>query len=91
MKPSLGGTLAPFLFIIVLDYILKQTDPNHGIKTHLPDSDASLQGFDFADGIVSFDSNETVAGEHFQNLQKEAATVGLKINSDKTKILLVNY
>ena len=46
---------------------------------------------DFADYIVSFDSNETTAGEHLQNLQKEAATDGLKINSDKTKILQVNY
>ena len=36
-------------------------------------------------------SNETAAGEYLQNLQNEAATVELKINSDKTKILLVNY
>ena len=79
------------MFIIVLDYILKKTDPNHGIKTHLPDSDVSLPDLDFADDIVSVDSNKTAAGEHLQNLQKEAATVGLKIKSDKTKILLVNY
>ena len=79
------------MFIIVLDYILKKTDPNHGIKTHLPDSDVSLPDLDFAADIVSIDSNETAAGEHLQNLQKEDATVGLKINSDKTKILLVNY
>ena len=86
-----GDTLAPFLFIIILDYILKQTDPNHGIKTHLPDSDVSLPDLDFADDIVSFDSKETAAGEHLQNLEREAATVGLKINGDKSKILLVNY
>ena len=46
---------------------------------------------DFADGIVSIDLNETAAGEHLQNLQKEAATVEVKISSDKIKILLVNY
>ena len=50
-----GDTLAPFLFIIVLDYILKQTDPNHGIKTHLPDSDGSLPDLDFTNEIVFFD------------------------------------
>ena len=43
---------------------------------------------DFADVI---DLNETAAGEHLQNLQKEAATVEVKISSDKIKILLVNY
>ena len=86
-----GDILALFLFIIVLDYILKQIDPNHGIKTHLPDSDVSLLDLDFAGDIVSFDSSETAAGEHLQNLQKEAAIVGMKINSDKTKILPVNY
>ena len=46
---------------------------------------------DFTDDIFSFDSNETAAGEHLQNLQKEAATVRLKKNNDKTKILVVNY
>ena len=46
---------------------------------------------DFTDDIVSFDSNETAAGQQLQNLQKEAATVGTKINSDKPKIFLVNY
>ena len=51
-----GATSAPF----ALDYVLKQTDPNHGIKAHLPDSHASLPELDFADGIVSFDSNETM-------------------------------
>ena len=46
---------------------------------------------DFTDDIVSFDSNETYAGGHLQNLQNEAATVWLKTNGDKTKILLVDY
>ena len=85
-----GDTLAPYLFIIVLDYILKQTDPDHGIKTHLPDSDICLPDLDFADDIVTFDSNEANAGEHVHNIQSAAAAVGLKINRDKTKILLVN-
>ena len=70
-----GDTLAIFLFIIVLNYILNQTDPNHGIKTYIPDSEVNLPDLDFADDIVSFDSNKTYAGGHLQNLQKEAATV----------------
>ena len=61
-----GDTLASFLFIIVLDYILKQTDSNHGIKTHLPGFDTCLPDLDLADDIVTFDSNETNAGEHLK-------------------------
>ena len=86
-----GDPLAPFLFIIVLDYILKQTDPSHGIKRHLSGLDTCLPDLDFADDIVTFDSSETNAGEHLKNIQETAAKVGRKINRDKTKILLVNY
>ena len=59
-----GETLAPFLFIIVLEYILKQTEANYGIKTHRLDSDVSLPDLDFDDYIVFLDSNETTAGEY---------------------------
>ena len=79
-----GDTIALVLFLIALDYVLKQTNPNHGIKTYLPDSDASLPGFD----IVTFDSNKAAAGKHLQNLQDEAAAVGTE---DKSKIFLLNY
>ena len=37
-----GDILTPFLFIIVQDYILRQSYLNHGIKTHLPNSDVIL-------------------------------------------------
>jgi len=48
-----GDTLAPFLFIIVLDYLLKVTElGNFGIKTH---PDKSLHDLDFADDIVLLD------------------------------------
>ena len=66
-----GDTLAPFLFIIVLDYILKQTDPNHEIKTHLPDSDVSLPDLDLTDDIVSFESNNTFKSWNSWNEDKQ--------------------
>ena len=65
-----GGSLSPLLFIIVLNCILKQTDSNHRIKTHLSDSDLNLPDLDFTDDIVFFDSNNTTASEQLQNLQK---------------------
>ena len=60
---------------------------SYGIKTHLLDSDVSLQDLEFTVDIVSFGSKETAAGEHLQIPQKEAATVGLKINSDKARTI----
>ena len=43
---------------------------------------------DFTDNNIA---KESAADEHLQNLQDKAATVGLKINNHKAKILLVNY
>ena len=86
-----GDTLAPFLFVIVLDHVLKQIDPNHGIRTHFPESDICLPDLVFADDIVIFDSNEYNAGEHITNIRESAASVGLKMNEEKTKIMLQNY
>lgn len=65
-----GGSLSLLLFIIVLNCILKQTDSNHRIETHLSDSDLNLPDLDFTDDIVFFDSNNTTVSEHLQNLQK---------------------
>ena len=44
-----GDTLAPFLFIIVLDYVLRNTEATTGLQTH---PDQLLPGLDFADDIV---------------------------------------
>jgi len=50
-----GDILAPFLFNIILHYILKVTElGNFGIKTH---PDKSLHDLDFADDIVLLDSD----------------------------------
>jgi len=50
-----GDTLAPFVFIIVLDYVLKVTAlGNFGIQTH---PDKTLHDLDFADDIVLLDSS----------------------------------
>jgi len=59
-----GDTLAPFVFIIVLDYILRATESsNCGVKTH---SNATLQDLVLADGIVLLDSaNPTAMIRHF--------------------------
>ena len=77
-----GDTLAPFLFIIVLDYVLQNTEATTG--THL---DELLPGFDFTDDIVLLDQGEMEDLEHFRTIAKK---VGLSINYDKTKIMTSN-
>ena len=42
-------TLAPFLFIVVLDYVLQSTEATTGLQTH---PDKLLPDLDFADDIV---------------------------------------
>ena len=70
-----GDTLAHFLFIIVLDFVLQKTEIATGLLTHpaklLPD-------LDFADHIVLLDQDETQATEY------------LNINYDETKIMIRN-
>ena len=77
-----GDTLAPFLFIIVLDYVLQNTEATTG--THL---DELLPDFDFTNDIVLLDQGEMEDLEHFRTIAKK---VGLSINYDKTKIMTSN-
>ena len=77
-----GDTLALFLFIIVLDYVLQNTEATTG--THL---DELLPDLDFTNDIVLLDQGEMEDLEHFRTIAKK---VGLSINYDKTKIMIRN-
>ena len=82
-----GDTSAPFLFIIVLDYLLQNTEATTGLQTHPSEM---LPDLDFADDIVLFDQGEIEALEHFRTIEYSAKKVGLSINYDKTKIMIRN-
>ena len=81
-----GDTLAPFLFIIVIDYIMTKIPANYGVVTHL-NPIIKLSDLGFADDIVLFDSSYNKAYQHLLILEKEAAKVGLRINYHKTKYI----
>ena len=80
-------TLAPFLFVIVLDYVLWNTEARTGLQTH---PDELLPDLDFADDIVLLDQGEMEALAHFRTIESSAKKVGLSINYDKTKIMIKN-
>ena len=90
-----GDTLAPFLFVVVLDWV---------IRTGLPDSDDGfllcrrscrrqrerrLALLAFADDIALLAHSEESAQRLLDRLTTAAAKVGLSINARKTEVLTV--
>ena len=83
-----GDTLAPFLFVVVLNHVLSNIPPKHGFTTHVH-PDVTLPDLDFADDIALLDSSEDGAREHLNCLSEQAKYVGLHVNMDKTKFMSV--
>lgn len=68
-----GDILAPFLFIIVLDFVLQKTNSNR-LQIH---SAGLLPDLDFADYIMLLVQYKTEAIEYFQRIVSSAKKVGL--------------
>ena len=89
-----GDTLAPFLFILVLDYVLRiSLDPinNKGIKlkSQLGSRNPALHltDLDFADDLALISENIQNASDLLHSLEKAASQVGLFCNEGKTEFL----
>ena len=89
-----GDTLAPFLFILVLDYVLRiSVDPlnNKGIKlkSQLGTRDPALflTDLDFTDDLALISENIENASDLLHALEKAASQVGLFCNESKTEYL----
>ena len=78
-----GCVLSPTSFIIVMDYIMKMVTANkrRGI-TWKPTE--RLEDLDYADDICLLSQSYKDMKEKLKDLNKEAAKVGLKMNSSKT-------
>ena len=93
-----GDTLAPYLFDIVIDYVLRNATENQklGITLHCAKgtkSRTTQQGLyptdlDYADDIALLSSNFEDAQKLLTRVEKEALKVGLKINRGKTEYML---
>ena len=94
----LGDTLAPFLFVVVLDYIMRHAleDIHQSTGIILEErksrhhSELRLHDLDFADDIALLSPSIESAETLLQHIKEASNCVGLHLNVGKTKTLLVN-
>ena len=93
-----GDTLAPFLFIIVLDYSLRDayehTSSETGIVIEPRRSsrhpEMRLRDSSYADDIGLLNKSLSLAEELLHCVENAALSVGLHLNATKTELLTVN-
>ena len=93
-----GDTLAPFLFIIVLDYALRRAisgkedqlgftlTPRRSARVH----SKVLTDLDFADDICLLSDNNQQAQQLLTRVETECHGVGLSLNARKTEVMAYN-
>ena len=91
-----GDTLAPYLFIIVLDYVSRSLDQNKNLHFTLRKQLSRrypaemLTDADFADDLALLSDKIGNAEKLLNILETAAASVGLYMNTTKTKFIAVN-
>ena len=92
-----GDTLAPYLFIICLDYILKHSiDDNINLGFTLSQRRSSrhpaihITDIDYADDIAVTADTIKDAEKMLHQIEEAAEDIRLKINSDKTEYMSLN-
>ena len=91
-----GDVLAPFLFIILIDYLMRKANENikSGIVTHPRRSRRhpaiSLNDQDFADDIALLESSMVNAQAQLSRTAAAAEYLGLLIGVPKTEYMTVN-
>ena len=91
-----GDILAPFLFVVLVDYLLKKATSqlDFGVVTHPRRSRRhpakSLNDLDFADDITLLESSISRAQAQLTKTAEAAADLGLVISAPKTEYMTVN-
>ena len=93
-----GDTLAPFLFIIVLDYALREafkiSDSECGIviepRRSLRHPEIRIRDLAYADDIALLNKSIQLAENLLHSVEQSALQVGLHLNAAKTEIITNN-
>ena len=92
-----GDTLAPYLFVIVVDYILRHSADSIYVKgidvkpnKTTRDSSKYLTDLDYADDITLLSQLLLDGQELLLSLEEAASRFGLLLNSKKTEYLTIN-
>ena len=90
-----GDTLAPFLFIIVLDYVLRNSMSLDQGLTIIPRKSRRVSGLrvtdlDFADDLALLSDTIQQAQKLLHDLENAAHLVGLSLNAAKTEFMTIN-
>jgi len=97
-----GDTLAPYLFVLVLDMVLRKVfagnseaglvlRPRQGTRTRTTAHAIHATDLEFADDIVFFDSSTAGLQATLLHLETEAALVGLTANFGANKTEIMQY
>jgi len=84
-----GCLLSSFLFLLAIDWAMKETisDSRNGIQWTLVDQ---LEDPDFANDLALLSHTHSQMQEKTSKLEAISSKLGLKINTNKTKIMRVN-
>ena len=93
-----GDTLAPYLFTIVLDYVMRQALEKNGNNPGFTIEQrrsrrhpaVKISDLDFADDIALILDKIEEAQNTLQNVEDAAAKVGLHLNARKTEVIIYN-
>lgn len=94
-----GDTLAPFLFIIIVDYVMRSTleDHNHlgftlnkTTRRNQPLPQNTFTDTDYADDLCLISDSVTDAQSFLTRLENAAAEFGLVVNVEKTEAMMFN-
>ena len=84
-----GCLLSPFLFLLVIDWIMKTTTTgrNNGIQWTLW---TQLDDIDFADDLALLSHNHNQMQDKTTRLETTSGSTGLKISRKKTELMKIN-
>ena len=91
-----GDVLAPFIFIVVLDFIMRNAirDSSHGLTINKRKSTrypaVEISDFEFADDIAALSNSVFDNNILCQKISDSAAICGLNINMKKTQFITFN-